>query len=176
MNSRSRFLKILILIFAQFGAVTLVHARDYRLIWELPGKLAKIELECHKGWGSGNVPEGWDSGNTAAMQDATYHYNEGLLGLIKSLAFAYYPDKWISQAEIERYGTGLYAVHRFNEKAKNPSGEFKGTMSYLDVPTSVSTDLEVAICAMVKSISADDPQFDYKRWKYQWDRAERTGD
>ncbi len=48
---------------------TALHADDYTIIRELPSRLSKAKKQGHKGW---------DTGNTAEMQEATYRYNDTL--------------------------------------------------------------------------------------------------
>jgi len=133
-------------------------------------------MECHKGWGGPNTPEGWDSGNTPAMKEATDHYNDALIGLIAKLVKTYYPNKWIEENQIKNYISGLYAVHDFEQLAHNPTGEYQGTIAMLDAPAHVSSDLETMVCDMVKAITSDDSRFSYKAWKKRWDQATKAGD
>ena len=153
--------RIVILLLAVCCVATL-QAKDYSLIEQLPHRLSEAQKKGHKGW---------DSGNTGTMREATYRYNDTLLAMVKDVAKTYYPKGFLSADQSDAYLKALYTIHRFKQNAGNPTGEFQGTMSYLDVPAAVSEDLENTISEMVQAIVADDPAFDYKRWKVGWQRA-----
>lgn len=139
---------------------TALHADDYTIIRQLPSRLSKAKKQGHKGW---------DTGNTAEMQEATYRYNDTLIVMIRDLAKTFYAKG--SLPEIDAYLKALYTVHRFKQNAGNPTGEFRGTMTYLDVPSAVSEDLESTISDMVHAIVVSDLKFDYIKWKKTWQQA-----
>jgi hypothetical protein len=154
----------LFLALALLICLTPLHGKDYQLIEQLPKKLAQAQAEGHKGW---------DTGNTLAMKEATHRYNDTLTSLIKELASAYYPKKFITKEEIDGYLKALYTIHRFKQNATNPTGEFQGTVASLEVPSSVSDDLENTISGMVEAIVVDDPKFDFEGWKKKWQEAKK---
>jgi len=158
---RAKPMTRLILILLLCCAATL-HAKDYALIKQLPHKLSEAQKQAHKGW---------DSGNTGTMREATYHYNDTLVAMMKEVVKTYYPKGFLPADQIDGYLKALYTVHRFKQNAGNPTGEFQGTMTYLDVPAAVSEDLENTIADMVQAIVAEDPAFDDKQWKKSWERA-----
>ena len=110
------------------------------------------------------------------MKEASYRYNDELVGIIRDLVKKYYRNGWISGEEIDAYAKGLYNVRHFEKIILNPSGEFQGTASALEVPGEVGGALETTICNMVETIAARDPKFDFKKWKKQWERSVKTGD
>ncbi|HJX24768.1 MAG TPA: hypothetical protein VJ252_01320 [Chthoniobacterales bacterium] len=156
--------QILILLLAQLCCVAVLCAKDYKLIEQLPKKLADAKTQGHKGW---------DSGVTSAMKEATYDYNNALVAIIKDLVSTYYPKEFLTEEEIDGYLKALYDMHRFKESAANPSGESQGTAASLEVPSVVSGDLENTISDMVEAIATDDPKFDYKGWKKRWQQAQK---
>ena len=141
-----------------------LQAKDYSLIKQLPHRLSDAQKQGHKGW---------DSGNTGTMREATYRYNDALVAMIKDMVKTYYPRGFLPADQIDGYLKALYTIHRFKQNAENPTGEFQGTMSYLDVPAAVSEDLENTISDMIQAIVTDDPVFDYKQWKKSWQQARR---
>ena len=156
--------QILILLLAQLCCVTVLCAKDYTLIEQLPKKLAEAKTRGHKGW---------DSGVTSTMKEATYDYNNALVAIIKDLVSTYYPKEFLTEEEIDGYLKALYDMHRFKESAANPSGESQGTAASLEVPSDVSGDLENTISDMVEAIVTDDPKFDFKGWKKRWQQAQK---
>jgi len=105
------------------------------------------------------------------MIDATKHYNDILIVMINELVKTYYPKGTLEKEEINDYLKALYTIHGFKQSAKNPSGEFQGTITYLDVPSGVSEDLENTISEMVEAVTTDDSAFDFKKWKTSWDKV-----
>ena len=156
--------QILILPLAHLCCVTILYAKDYTLIEQLPKGLAAAKTQSHKGW---------DSGVTSEMNQATYDYNNALVAIIKDLVSTYYPKEFLTEEEIDGYLKALYDMHRFKESAANPSGESRGTAASLEVPSEVSGDLENTISDMVEAIAKDDPKFDYKGWKKRWQQAQK---
>ncbi len=155
--------QIFLLLLALCSAATL-HAKDYSLIKQLPHRLSDAQKQGHKGW---------DSGNTGTMREATYRYNDTLAVMMKDVVKTYYPRRFLPADQIDEYLKALYTVHRFKRNAGNPTGEFQGTMTYLDVPAAVAEDLVNIISDMVQAIVADNPDFDYKQWRKSWQQARR---
>jgi hypothetical protein len=137
-------------------------AKDLKMINQLPGRLARASKEAH---------QGWDTGVTATMKNASYKFNEELAAMIKDLVATYYPKDQISAEDITDYLKALYATHRFKQNAGNPSGEPLGTMAGLEVLGEVSDELERTVAEMVKAIAADDGKFDFKSWEKKWEQA-----
>lgn len=158
------FIRQLLIILFALCCVANLHAKDYTLINQLPKRLLDAKQEGHKGW---------DSGVTPTMREATYRYNDALLVMVRDLVKAYYPKGFISSEEIDAYLESLYTVHRFKQSVENPTGEFQGRASTLDVPANVSGDLENIIGDMVQAISAEYPDFDYKEWTKKWQKAKK---
>jgi hypothetical protein len=154
-------MKTRLLFFLLLAAIPL-HAKDYSLIEKLPQRITEAKTQAHKGW---------DSGVTPVMQEATYHYNDALVAIIKDMAHTFYPKGFLTEKEINAYLAALYTMHRFKQNAANPTGEFQGTVSYLEAPANVGADLEDVISDMVQAIVTDDPKFDYTRWKKKWEQA-----
>jgi len=153
--------KSLIFTFLLFCAATL-HAKDYTLIKKLPDRLVELQKQAHKGW---------DTGNTGVMREATGHYNEALILMIKDLAKAYYPKDYLPADHVDAYLKALYTLHHFKQDAANPSGEFQGTAAGLEVPSAVSDELLTTISDIVQAISERDPGFDFPQWKKSWEHA-----
>ena len=156
--------QILILLLTQLCCVAMLCAKDYKLIEQLPKRLAEAKTKSHKGW---------DSGVTSEIKQATYDYNNALVVIIKDLVSTYYPKEFLTEEEIDGYLKALYDMHRFKQSAANPTGESQGTEASLEVPANVSGDLENTISDMVEAIVTDDPKFDFKGWKKRWQQAQK---
>ncbi|CAN5445152.1 hypothetical protein BH09VER1_BH09VER1_54360 [soil metagenome] len=152
---------ILLCLLLVFGCAT-THAADFTLLNQLPGKVTAARAQSQPGW---------DTGNTSAMKEATYQYNNALASLINALASTYYPKDFLPPTDTADYLKALYSVRRFQQAIDNPSGESQGTLSYLDVPSAVSTDLEDTIARMVQAIAAQYPAFKYSDWQKKWRQA-----
>jgi len=144
------------------GAASL-HAADYTLINQLPQRVAAAKAASQKDL---------DSGTTARMVNATYTYNNALAAMIKELGVGYYAGDAFTAEDVDEYLKALYVVGHFRQDAGNPSGESQGTISQLDVPSEVSTELETRIAEMVEAIAGEeDAKFNYAAWKKKWEKA-----
>ncbi len=143
-------------------SITVSRAKDYTLIEQLPERLSTAVKASAKLSASGNTPD---------LQDAYYHSNDALIAMIKDMAKTYYSPKSFSNDEIAKYLSALYAIHHFRQDMMNPTGEFLGTLSRVDIPADVMVELVDTVPAMVKAITAEDATFDYAAWNKKWRAA-----
>lgn len=148
-----------------WGTIATGQAKDYAVINALPKRVTAALVAGHKGW---------DTGSTGAMLEATYQYNEALLGMINDLAKAYYPKDLVPPKDPEEYLKALYTVRRFRHTV-SPTEEDEGSLGRLAVPSEVTDDLHATITKMVQAITSSDSSFRYDKWKKQWDEALKKG-
>lgn len=140
---------------------------DFSLLQKLPEREVAAKKTAH---------QGWDSGNTTKMLDATSVYNDALTGMITDLAAAYYGKAKITKEDVAAYVKTLKAAAEFRHKLDNPTNEDRGTEDRLEAPASVSSDLEETVAQMVQAVTDDNEKFDYPGWEKKWTAALKTGD
>lgn len=141
-------------------------AKDLKRIVELPNRLKVMQIEGHKKW---------DTGVTTEMIEGTSEYNIKLVTIIKELIAAYYKKGFIPTASVDEFVKSLTSANRFRQQARNPTGEWQGTISLLDIPSSLTVDLKTTIVEMAKSITEDDSSFDFPAWEKSWNKASSVG-
>lgn len=136
-------------------------AKNLALLRHLPDRITAVRQ---------TVEAGLSSGVTADMQQAMGKYNEALKGMIFDLGKTFYA-KPLTKAEINKLEAALVTRALFEQKAGNPSGEPLGTMASLDVMSSVSEGLEVAIVVMAQALLEEKSNPPFEEWKKNWDKA-----
>jgi hypothetical protein len=114
--------------------------------------------------------EGWDSGVTANMMNASYGLIHGLRQFLAGLAafypkghFAAVPDEYFAQVE-----QSLFTWHRAHYE---PDGAGTGgTMIGPLACGGVTADLERMVVMMVRSLALDEREFDFTAWMKEWRR------
>ena len=140
---------------------------DFSLIAKLPAREVAAKKTAH---------QGWDSGATTKILDATNEYNNALTAMITELVTAYYGKAKVTKEDVTAYVKTLNSAATFRHKLDNPTNEDRGAMDSLEAPSVVSSDLEDTVEQMVEAVTADDEHFDYPTWEKRWEEARKTGD
>lgn len=144
-----------------FARRYLAYPSHYRFVKALP-KLKAIVLE--------NAREGWDTGVTSDMRDASYDVTAFLEYAWLRIA-EFYPDRhWSGQSAqdyIQTYIQGRYAFHWSKHEPGGPrtGGTIVGILTGRDV----ITDLESLISDTVSALLGYNEDFDFVTWKREWD-------
>lgn len=134
---------------------------DGQLIFELPSRLQAARKASR---------EGWDSGVTAQMVQATSNYNDTLKAMILDLNRTYYAEP-AGQESIDDYVAALATVGQFERAAGNPRNEAQGTIVSVDAGMAVSAALEKTIEKMVEALIGGDAHYSLADWQKQWKAA-----
>lgn len=134
---------------------------DGQLIFELPGRVEAASKASM---------EGWDSGVTAEMVQATSKYNDALEAMILDLNRTYYAEP-AGQESIDEYVAALARVGQFERAAANPRNEAQGTIVSVDAGMALSEALEKTIEKMVEALIGEDTQYSLADWQKQWKAA-----
>lgn len=139
---------------------------DGQLIFELPAR-AEAARKTAK--------EGWDSGVTADMVEATVQYNEALKSMILDLNKTYYVEP-AGAEEIGAYVSALGTVDQFERAASNPRNQASGTIVSVEAGAQISDALEKTISQMVFALIGEDKHYSFADWKKQWQAAIKPGE
>lgn len=134
---------------------------DGQLIFALPARLEAARKASQ---------EGWDSGVTLEMREATTKYNEALKGMILDLSRTYYAEP-AGQEEIDEYAAALATVGQFERSAANPRNDMQGSIVPVEAGLSVSDQLEKTISKMVEALIGEDTHYSLGDWQKQWNAA-----
>lgn len=134
---------------------------DGQLIFALPGKMEAARKASQ---------EGWDSGVTVQMREATAKYNDALKGMILDLNRTYYALP-AGQREIDEYVEALATVGQFERAAANPRDEAQVTIVPVEAGLAVSEQLEKTIGKMVEALIGEGTQYSFQDWQKQWNAA-----
>jgi hypothetical protein len=142
-----------------------LYAGDYKLVDQLPGRMATAMKQFH---------QLADSGIGSNMKDATRTLISDEQDMIRELAQTYYQNKTVSWTFLQRYFEDVENIVDADRELDNPSGESRGSMESLEALSDVEDRLGVRITKMVKAITENDPSY-FKAWKKKWDSACTTG-
>jgi hypothetical protein len=144
-----------------FARRYLEYPSHYRFVKALP-RLKAIVLE--------NAREGWDTGVTSEMRDASYDVTAFLEYAWLRIA-EFYPDRhWSGQSAqdyIQSYIQGRYAFHWSKHEPGGPGTG--GTIVGILTGSDVITDLETLISDTVSALLGYNDDFDFLTWKREWD-------
>ena len=159
-----RFLFLLsctLLLAARAAASEAETCGDGQLIFALPARLEAARKASQ---------EGWDSGVTLQMQEATRKYNDALKSMILDLNRTYYAEP-AGQEEIDAYVEALGTVGQFERAADNPRNELQGSIVPVEAGLAVSDRLEKTVGKMVEALIGEDTQYSLEDWRKQWQAA-----
>lgn len=143
-----------------FARRYLEYPSHYRFIKSLP-KLKAVVLE--------NAGEGWDTGVTSEMRDASYDVTAFLEYAWLRIA-EFYPDRhWGGQSArdyIQTYIQGRYAFHWSKHEPGGPGTG--GTIVGILTGNDVIKDLESLISDTVGALLGYNDDFDFVTWKREW--------
>ncbi len=116
--------------------------------------------------------EGWDTGVTATMMNASYGLIHNLESNLVGLA-SFYPSGHFGATGAQEYFFEL-TKSRFDWRRMQlePDGPgSRGTMIGPMAAGSVIADLEDAVVDMVRSLTQDEDDFNFTAWFEEWTRA-----
>ena len=113
----------------------------------------------------------WDSGDLLVMNEGTHDYSDKLADMMKALVRRYYRSDRFKAKNVDEMVKQVYALERSRFDARNPSGEWQGRESSLDVPYDAMEKLEALLVEMVKAISLQQMTFNFDQWNKQWEAA-----
>lgn len=139
----------------------LEYPSHYRFIWSLP-KLKAVVLE--------NAQQGWATGVTADMREASYDIIDFLEYSWLRLAQFYPPEHWggkNSEAYIRSYIQDRFTFHWSKHEPEGPGtgGTIVGVLTGSDV----IEDLENLIVDTVSALFMHKDDFDFSTWKVSWE-------
>jgi hypothetical protein len=111
-----------------------------------------------------------DTGVTAKMEQATIALNEEIRQMMWKLVAEYYTNKSVSYDLVRRYYQDIENTIA-EQELNNPSGENRGSLAALDVPSALSEKLTSRIASMAASITQGNSEFDLRAWKKKRERA-----
>ena len=149
------------LICAHAGASDAETCGDGQLIFELPARVEAARKASQ---------EGWDSGVTLDMVQATSKYIDALKAMILDLNRTYYAES-AGQEAIDEYVTALATVREFERAAANPRDDMQGSIVPVEAGMAVSSQLEKTIERMVEALIGEDTHYSIKDWQAQWKAA-----
>lgn len=132
----------------------------YRFIWSLP-KLRRVVHE--------NAQEGWDTGITADMREASYDVINFLEYSWLRLAQFYPEDHWggkDAEAYISNFIQDRFTFHWSKHEPDGPGtgGTIVGVLAGSDV----IRDLESLIVETVSALFLHKDDFDFGKWNKEW--------
>jgi hypothetical protein len=139
----------------------LEYPSHYRFIWSLP-KLKAVVLE--------NAQQGWDTGVTADMREASYDVIDFLEYSWLRLAQFYPSEHWggkDAEAYIRSYIQDRFTFHWSKHEPEGPGtgGTIVGVLTGSDV----IEDLENLIVDTVSALFMYKDNFDFSTWKALWE-------
>jgi hypothetical protein len=139
----------------------LEHPSHYRFVKSLP-KLKAVVLE--------NAQEGWDTGVTADMREASYDVIDFLEYVWLRLALFYPHKHWNGQSaedHIRDYIQNRFAFHWSKHEPDGPGtgGTIVGVLTGGDV----MSDLENLIADTVSALFVHNDEFDFPTWRAAWE-------
>jgi hypothetical protein len=138
----------------------LEYPSHHRFIKSLP-KLRAIVCE--------NAQEGWDTGITAEMREASYDVIDFLEYVWLRLAQFYPENHWggkSAEEYIRSYITDRFSYHWAKYAPGDPG--IRGTIVGVLTCGDVIADLEALIADMVSAMFMYKEDFDFKQWKAEW--------
>jgi hypothetical protein len=144
-----------------FARRYLEYPSHYRFVKALP-KLKAIVLE--------NAHEGWDTGVTSEMRDASYDVTAFLEYAWLRIA-EFYPDRhWSGQSAQDYIHTYIQDRYAFHWSKHEPGGPGTGgTIVGVLTGDDVISDLESLISDTVSALLGYNDDFDFAKWKREWD-------
>jgi len=139
----------------------------YRFIWSLP-KIKAVVFE--------NSQQGWDTGITADMREASYDVIDFLEYSWLRLAQFYPPEHWggkDAESYIRNYIQDRFTFHWSKHEPEGPGtgGTIVGVLTGSDV----IEDLENIIVDTVSALFMYKDDFDFSAWKSAWEGKAQQG-
>jgi hypothetical protein len=145
----------------KFARRYLDYPSNYRFMWALP-KMKAVVLE--------NAQQGWDTGVTSDMRDASYDVIDFLEYSWLRLA-EFYPDShWGGKDAKEYIRDYIQERFTFHWSKHEPDGPGTGgTIVGILTGSDVINDLENLIVDMVSALFMYKDDFDFAAWKEAWE-------
>lgn len=145
----------------KFARRYLEYPSHYRFVWSLP-RLKQVVLE--------NAQQGWDTGVTADMREASYDVIDFLEYSWLRLAQFYSNEHWDgkdAETYIRNYIQDRFSFHWSKHEPEGPGTG--GTIVEVLTGGDVIEDLENLIVDTVSSLFICKDDFDYPAWKSAWE-------